>query len=97
MTTIDIIILIIVGAGVGVIIGKALSDCDGLDDSSTGIGFYCYLDCRSVDIHVSGVLADESAGSYFVGMAEPLAGKWVGSTQVPVADKPCDLCDRVCR
>ena len=48
-------------------------------------------------IHVSGVLADESDGSHFAGVAEPLAGKWIGSTQISVANEPCDLCDRVYR
>ena len=122
MTTIDIIILIIIGAGVvagfmkgfirqlasilgfagskGFVCnvgGEALSGCDGLDDGCTGIGFYCHLDRCSADIHVSGVLADESDGSHLTGVAEPLAGKWIGSTQISVANEPCDLCDRVYR
>ena len=125
MTTIDIIILIIIGAGVvagfmkgfirqrfysGIgrrfagskgfvcnVGGEALSGCDRLDDGCTGIGFYCHLDRCSADIHVSGVLADESDGSYFTGVAEPLAGEWIGSTQISVVNEPCDLCDRVYR
>ena len=74
-----------------------MSGCDGLDDGCTGIGFYCHLDRCSADIHVSGVLADESDGSHLTGVAEPLAGKWIGSTQISVVNEPCDLCDRVYR
>ena len=125
MTTIDIIILIIIGAGVvagfmkgfirqlasilGLVVGllaaKALYAtlaeklCPAVTDSMTvaQVLAYCHLDRCSADIHVSGVLADESDGSHLTGVAEPLAGKWIGSTQISVVNEPCDLCDRVYR
>ena len=55
--------------------GEALSGCDRLDDGCAGIGFYCHLDRCSADIHVSGVLADESDGAISLGWLN----RWLGS------------------
>ena len=93
MATIDIIILIVIGAGAvvgfvkgfirqlaSIFGGETLPDSDGFDDSCAGVGFYHDLDCRAVDLCTDSFVIDKSNAGDLAELAEPLVRKWTGST-----------------
>ena len=87
MATIDIIILIIIGAGaiVGFMKGfiRQLASILGLIVGLLALLFLYityHLDSRSTDILIGGFVADKGNESGFAGLVEPLARLCAGST-----------------
>src|SRR3712207_1591797 len=77
--------------------GTLMSCTDRFYDGGPGFGFCHYLDSCTAALLVGGFVADKSVGGCFLRMAEPLAGKRVGSNKIYASGQPYDLCNRVYR
>ena len=106
MTIIDIILLVVIGAGavIGFIKGfiRQLASILGLivgllADVCPDIGVCCYLDSGSVVVPAGSGFADEGDGSSLARLAESLAGCRTGRVEVSAAGESAYLCCRVYR